>query len=135
MHDVLIENDQLKFYYTIEECLRNEQPDVLLLSSVLQYLDKPYDWIEKFTKLNFQSIIIDRTCFIQNYTDMITIQNVPEFIYKASYPMWLFNKEKFWNSFKEYSIISEFSSYADVDYIIHGKVISWSGLILEKKYL
>ncbi len=127
------ESDQLKFYYTVDECLQNEQPNVLVLSSVLQYLEKPYEWIEKLLKLNLKYIIIDRTPFINNSMDIITIQNVPESIYKASYPMWFFNKENFLNKFKEYNIISEFSSYADNDYLINGKVGSWAGIILEKK--
>jgi putative methyltransferase (TIGR04325 family) len=126
------ESDQLKFYYTIDECLLNERPNVLVLSSVLQYLNKPYEWIEKLIKLNFKYIIIDRTPFINNSMYIVNIQNVPDSIYKASYTMWFFNKENFLNKFKNYKIISEYSSYADNDYLINGKVGSWAGIILEK---
>ena len=126
------ESNYLKFYYTLDECLQNEQPNVLLLSSVLQYLDKPYEWIEKLIKLNFNYIIIDRTSFTDNSRDIITIQSVPESIYKASYPMWFFGKENLLNKFKNYKIVSEFSSYAENDCIINGNVGSWAGMILEK---
>ena len=89
------ENEQLKFYYTIEECLAKHNPNVILLSGVLQYLEKPYEWLEKFVALNIQYIIVDRTAFVEAERDILTIQNVPESIYKASYPAWFFNESLF----------------------------------------
>ena len=44
-----IQDQNLNFFYTIEEALLNAKPDVLLLSSVIQYLEKPYEFIEKST--------------------------------------------------------------------------------------
>jgi putative methyltransferase (TIGR04325 family) len=128
------ESDQLKFYYTIDECLQNAQPNVLLLSSVLQYLEEPHEWIEKFSKLNFKYIVIDRTPFINNHNDILTIQNVPGDIYKASYPSWFFDKEKVLNSFNNYFLISEFQNEFSKDYLINNISAKWVGMILEKKH-
>lgn len=89
------EDEHLKFYYTIEECLANNKPNVLLLSSVLQYLEQPYEWIDKFIDLNIPYIIIDRTAFIERESDIITLQKVPKKIYQASYPCWFFNESTF----------------------------------------
>ncbi len=37
------ENDILKFFLTIDTCLSDTQPNVILLSGVLQYLENPYE--------------------------------------------------------------------------------------------
>jgi len=91
----------LKFYYTVEDCLAENAPNVILLCSVLQYLENPHLWLSKLTNLNVPTIIIDRTGFIQKENDRITIQNVPQSIYKASYPCWYFNESQFIDFFNE----------------------------------
>ncbi len=93
-------DDILKFYHTIEQCLVENRPNVLLLSSVIQYLEEPYVWLKKFQDIGIPTIIIDRTGFLENESDRITVQNVPQSIYKASYPCWFFNTSKFVESFK-----------------------------------
>ena len=109
-----IEDEQLKFYYTIEEALQNNKAQTLLLSSVIQYFEKPYDLIEKCLSYNFDYIIIDRTAFMEGDKERITVQIVPEFIYKASYPAWFLNEQKFVNAFKmKYRLINNFDSNFD----------------------
>ncbi|MFM9987027.1 TIGR04325 family methyltransferase [Flavobacterium sp.] len=125
------ENEQLKFYHTIEECTQNSKPNVLLLSSVLQYLENPNQWIEKFNNLQIEYIIIDRTAFIDSDEDILTIQNVPESIYKASYPAWFFNKEKLIKKFKNYIFIAEINNSFTQDAIINNKKAEWTGMILK----
>jgi putative methyltransferase (TIGR04325 family) len=115
----LFEDDQLKFYSTIEECIAIHKPNVLLLSGVLQYLEKPYEWIEKFVGLGIPYIILDRTSFVESETDILTIQNVPESIYHASYPAWFFNESNFINQFKEYSVLGNFESFCDRRIIVN----------------
>lgn len=105
-----LEDQILKFYDTIEECLEENQPNVILLSSVLQYIEKPYDLLKKIMKHKFKFIIFDRTPFIIG-KDRITIQKVHPSIYKASYPCWFFNENKLLNYlFTEYSMIFEFEA-------------------------
>ncbi|MFH1827611.1 MAG: methyltransferase, TIGR04325 family [bacterium] len=102
---------QLKFYYDIETCLRENHSNVILFSSVIQYLNKPYQFLEKILNYNFQYIIFDNTAFTNTEADRITIQKVSPKIYEASYPSWFFNKEKFLILFKEkYELIAEFQS-------------------------
>lgn len=127
------EDDHLKFYGTIEECLAKHRPNVLLISSVLQYLEKPYEWLEMFLELNIPYIIIDRTAFVDNQQDILTIQNVPEEIYKASYPAWFFGgKLKRSLIEKRYSLI-EFDNGFTAPTIINGvKKAFWQGIIIKK---
>lgn len=129
------EDEQLKFYYTIEECMIKFKPNVLLLSGVLQYLEKPCEWIEKFITLNIPYIIIDRTAFIEAEQDILTVQNVPENIYKANYPAWFFNIKNFKEQFKKYEIIASFNAHEGyVIYLENGSTASYKGFILKYNY-
>ncbi len=106
-----IANDQLHFYESIEECLKTQQVNTILMSSVIQYIEQPYDLIEKIIKNKFEFIIIDRTPFLLTGNDRITIQKVQPMIYKATYPCWFFNKDKFVKYFaNKYELITEFGS-------------------------
>jgi len=107
----LFENDQLKFYYSIKGCLDIHPCSVLLLSSVLQYLENPESFIKEILLFNFEYIIFDRTSFIKSVQHRLTIQNVPPEIYSASYPCWFFNESKLMESFrKKYDIQYSFNA-------------------------
>lgn len=109
-----IATEGLFFYHTIQEALKLQNNQVLLLSSVIPYFKEPYNLIEKMLELNFEFIIIDRTAFIEGDNERITKQIVPEFIYKASYPAWFLNEKKFIQSFTEkYELLNEFMSAFD----------------------
>ena len=90
-----IQGEQLRFYKTIEECLSENQPNVILLSSVLQYLESPADLISELNKVGALCLIIDRTPFTLQAKDKLVVQKVPAAIYSASYPMWIFSLSKF----------------------------------------
>ena len=85
---------RLKFYYTIDDCLNKNKIDVILLSSVIQYIEEPFGLLELIKSKSLDYIIIDRTPFIKG-KDRLTIQKVHPAIYKAKYPCWFFNKRKF----------------------------------------
>jgi putative methyltransferase (TIGR04325 family) len=124
------EDDQLKFYRTIEECIAEQKPNVILLSGVLQYLENPYEWIKKFIGLGITYIIIDRTSFVESEDDILTVQNVPENIYPASYPCWLFNENKFIRTIlKHYTLFLSFNAL-DISNLTESY---FKGFILKKK--
>ncbi len=105
------ENENVRFYYTLEDCIKKQNPDTILLSSVLQYLEKPYDLLEEIIDREFKYIILDRTPFLETGEDKITIQKVSPEIYRATYPAWIFNFEKFLKFFsKNYELVSDFES-------------------------
>lgn len=87
-------NNNLHFFYDIKSCLDTYKIDVLLLSSVLQYLEKPYVFLDDIFTKNFEYIIIDRAPLLENNDDRITIQTVPKNIYEAKYPCWILNEKK-----------------------------------------
>ncbi len=127
-------NEQLHFFEDIGSCMAVKKPNVLLVSSVLQYLEKPFELLEKVQTYNFNYIIIDRTSFI-NDESRITVQHVPESIYVASYPCWFFNETHLLNIFsKKYDLIADFQSFADPNCLSEDKkLMQWKGFIFSKK--
>jgi putative methyltransferase (TIGR04325 family) len=84
------EDDTLRFYYSIAECLQAERPNVVLLSSVLQYLENPQAILEQILCSGIEYLIIDMLPIHQGPNDLITVQHVPKRIYAASYPFRIF---------------------------------------------
>jgi len=96
------EDDKLKFYFDLEDYLINNNSEAVLISSVLQYLENPYQLLEKIIDNKFKYIIIDRTPFLfDDYPDKVVVQKVSPKIYDACYPCWIFNKNKLINFFSE----------------------------------
>ncbi|WP_353674506.1 methyltransferase, TIGR04325 family [Synechocystis sp. LKSZ1] len=124
------QDNQLKFYENIDACLECEQPDVILLSSVIQYLEKPHEFIENIiNKYNFSYVLIDRLALIEDYDDRLAIQKVSPEIYNASYPSWFFGESKFLKHFQEkYELIFEFQGTDKVNILSKFK-----GFIFKKK--
>lgn len=104
-------DDRLNFYYDLEGCLKEQEPSVIIFSSVLQYLEKPYELIDSVLNLRLRYVLIDRTTFILNGNDRITVQRVSPEIYRASYPCRFFNLRTFIDFFcKQYELIEEFDA-------------------------
>lgn len=87
------EDERLRFYHEFDDAIAASGSETLLLGGVLQYLERPYDWIDRFLRAGFQSIIIDRTPFGRSASDRITVQRVPASIYSGSYPSWVFSEQ------------------------------------------
>lgn len=108
----LFENERLKFYRNLNECVGERHPDTILFSSVIQYLEKPYELLADVIERGFTYIIFDRTSFLKKGDDRITVQKVPPDIYQASYPAWFFNRNKFLDFLREkYELMAEFDSF------------------------
>ena len=90
-----IQDEKLRFYRTIVECLSENQPNVILLSSVLQYLESPTELISELNKVGALCLVVDRTPFALHGKDKLVVQKVPAAIYSASYPMWIFSQAEF----------------------------------------
>lgn len=88
-------DDVLEFFETIEECQAQVDVDVIFVSSVLQYLPNPYDWLGRFAQTHIPYLLLDRTPFIERDCDRLTVQRVPPEIYPASYPAWFFSRSRF----------------------------------------
>lgn len=67
---------------------------VLLLSSVLQYIENPLEMLRELMQLSWSHIIIDRTPVSEHPIHRLCVQKVPSNIYKASYPCWILAKDR-----------------------------------------
>ena len=123
----------LKFYHSIEEARRERQPQVLLLANVTQYMQDPHAFLDEIVGHGFETIVFESTAFIESNRDRLTVQNVPEHIYKASYPAWFLNEKKFLNHFKAmYSLHYEFYSTVNPPEWIEGGKVYWKGFVFKK---
>ncbi len=103
-------NDKLQFYNSIDTCLKTNEINIVLLSSVVQYLQSPYELLNEIQLTSVPFILFDRTPFV-NGPDRISIQKVNPKIYKAKYPCWFFNKSRFLDFMKvKYELILEFDA-------------------------
>lgn len=102
-------DEHVKFYPSITDSMAEGTSDTLLLCSVLQYLEKPYEFLHEIKVIGFKYVIVDRTPFLKEGDDRLTVQKVPPYIYEASYPAWLFDKEKLMKLFMDrYELVSDF---------------------------
>lgn len=88
------EDDELRFYASVAEAVAAQRPDVVLLSGVLQYLEAPYDLLIQLAAQRQAHVIVDRTPCSEAVDDVLTIQFVPSSIYEASYPCWIFSRDR-----------------------------------------
>ena len=78
------ESEHLRFYYDLRSCFMNEPIEVVLLSSVLPYLEKPFETLQQIFSFRVSHIIVDRTPFLlSGNRDRLTVQIVSPKIYKA----------------------------------------------------
>jgi len=84
----------LFFYESLPRYIKKNKPDVVLFSSVLHYLEFPFLLISLLKKKNIKCFIILKTPFFKNKSE-IKIQVNPSYIYKASYPIRVFNEHSF----------------------------------------
>lgn len=126
------EDQTLRFYNSIDACLAERKIDVILLSSVLQYIPDPYDLIKKIDSLYIPYIILDRTAVTEMEDDFIAVQQVPDQIYKASYPCYFFSKNSLLSSFQSYSDLAWFDSGFTTPSIINQIEAKWLGYLLKK---
>lgn len=104
------QDEKLRFYYDIASCAAVEKPQAILLSSVIEYIERPYLLLKSILDEGFEYIIIDRTKFY-DAPDRITVQRVPPNIYEASYPCWIFNRKKFLAFFEPgYELAADFEA-------------------------
>jgi putative methyltransferase (TIGR04325 family) len=106
------QDETLKFYSDIDECLAENEIDFVLLSGSVQYLPEPHIFLQKLAGYGFDFILFDRTAFNAANNDRLTLQVVPPEIYQASYPAWFFHQEFFLSHFSSvYKVVAEFPSY------------------------
>lgn len=104
----------IKFFNNIEDSLNYFYPNILLINSVLQYIENPKELLNKLLEKTPKIVLLERTFFSKDKTH-IKIQKISSRIYKNSYPCWIFNMEDLIEIFnlKGYKLI--FKSKSPID--------------------
>jgi putative methyltransferase (TIGR04325 family) len=126
------ENAELRFFHGVGEAVVATRPNVVLFSSVLQYLPEPWKVIDELIGSAIRYIVIDRTPFTETVRDLITIQHVPPSIYPATYPCRIFARQAFLDRLRtDYEILAAFNS-DDGSAQVGGTPFTYGGMILRK---
>lgn len=90
-----LQQGELSFHSSIEDCFARLRPSIVVFSSVVQYLPDPFGVLEHVRARGTDLMVIDRTPFHTATHDQVMVQKVPKWIYKASYPLWIFSETSF----------------------------------------
>ena len=82
----------LSFHERIGDCAAAIEPQVALLSGVLQMLEDPQAVLREIVATGVKTIVVDRNPVSSEPGDVICAQHVREPIYDASYPTWIFSE-------------------------------------------
>lgn len=102
----------LSFHYDLESALNkfNSDNSMLLLSSVLGYIDDYQNLLSSLLKQGFSYVFVDRTLVTSSDGNRICVQKVhPALVKKSSYPCRIFSEKSLIEIFFEYSYAIEFS--------------------------
>ena len=88
----------LHFYSSLNGYFKKKNPDLVLMSSVLQYLENPFKVLNYLLKKKVNYFLLLRT-LVHNKNEEIKVQVVPKHIYKSSYPVRIFNQSLLLNYF------------------------------------
>jgi putative methyltransferase (TIGR04325 family) len=110
------ETAELNFFPDMAACLAASPVPCLLLSSVLQYLESPYEFLAQTLKSGFTYVVVDRTPLSVTGRDRIVKQVVPPEIYAASYPARILDRQKLLAVFADdYDLVAEFPTLDGFD--------------------
>ena len=88
-----LQTEHLRFYHTVEEAMAAAPINVILLSSVLQYLEDAYALLKMLSALPASWLFIDRTPVLEG-RERIMVQHVPPEIYEAAYPCRFLDRQR-----------------------------------------
>lgn len=126
-------DQELRFAPTISAAVVDGAPDVIVLSSVLQYVENPYRLIEEVSATACRSIVVARTPCANIEQDVLTVQQVPASIYEASYPCWIFSCDKLRDAFlAQHRLVTSFEEVSG-QWAYDGGVFGLSGFLFDRE--
>jgi putative methyltransferase (TIGR04325 family) len=127
-----LQSEELSFYETIEECTGHISPNIIVLSGVLAYLSDPWKTLRSLLHLGAAYVFIDRTGLIASGNDRLTIQHVPNWVYRADIPAWFLSETKLLSLLREtgYVLLCDFTAIDH--YTLPGSEIVFKGFIGRK---
>lgn len=106
-----IADGRLAFHATLEDAWAASPPDLVLLSGVLQYVPDPEAVLARIVERRPAFIVIDRTPLNEADRDLLAVQQVPEGMGRASYPIRLFSRKALVAPLESrYRVVAEFDA-------------------------
>ncbi|MEN9403555.1 MAG: hypothetical protein RL091_2258 [Verrucomicrobiota bacterium] len=98
----------LSFHASLGEATAAGPVHVLLLSSVLPYVESPPAILAEVAAHGFRHVVLDRTPFIKGGKTRLVVQTTPPALGGGSYPCWLFDRDSLLAPLmKDYEVVSE----------------------------
>jgi putative methyltransferase (TIGR04325 family) len=127
------ESEELRFFESIREAGACGPIDAVLVSGVLQCVERPYEALAELAELDSAHLIIDRHPMADIAEDRIAVQRAPAYIYPVSYPVWIFSRERFMrNVGRTWCVVAEFED-EEGPWLCGGVQFGLSGMILQKR--
>ena len=121
----LCQNYDLMIQFADTLAQLTSKPDIIILSSVLQYIPNAEKVLEEVAELHPRVIIIDRTAFaLDNASQKWWIQNEPAYYeIPLSYPNRPLFVDNILYSLREYSVVEKWKNPFDPEYPPHGGLL------------
>ena len=128
-------DQNLSFFYNIDDCIKSICPNIALFGSSIQYIENSNEILSLITKsIDIKYLIFDRTPFNSGNKDIIVVQHVPKKIYKADYPMKILSLDKFIKDISQDWELAEISNGNNEDIIYYKKnKLKHKNLIFKRK--
>lgn len=125
---------ELSFAPTLQDLAPCTTAPVLLLSSVLQYLEEPAATLAALAALGGAQLVIDRTPLSADAAPRLCIQQAPKQVYDASYPCWIFSRSALLAQLEQHwQVLAEFPCEEGRHATDDGLAFEFRGLILERR--
>jgi len=128
-----LNQNSIHFFPSVTDYLKSETPNVVLLSSVLQYLPNPEQILHELLAIPASTLILDRTPMSATVSNIPCLQVVPQHIYAGSYPAWVFSKDWLRSQLAGWEILAEFDGIEPAGQTKRGVHFKWDGLIARKQ--
>jgi putative methyltransferase (TIGR04325 family) len=107
----LFTSNKLKFEPTIPQAVAAYQPNIAIISNVLQRVEHPFDVVNELAQSNITYLFIDRTPIITSHNNQVTLGTLPAVSDDKCFPAWHFSEVAFKLALqKKYRIINEFNA-------------------------
>jgi putative methyltransferase (TIGR04325 family) len=128
-----LNQSSIDFFPNVTDYLKSRTPNVVLLSSVLQYLPSPEQALRELLATPASTVILDRTPMSADSCNIPCLQIVPPHIYAGNYPAWVFSKAWLRTQLAGWEILAEFDGIEPAGRTKKGVHFAWDGLIARRK--
>lgn len=128
------ETEALRFFHRIDEATAQSRPHLVLASSVLAYMESPYQTLADLMQVSAPFLVVDRTAVVDRADDILSVQHVSKGLYgeKAAYPAWCLSRARLLSHLSgQYHLVAEFGAL-DPCYRVAGCLVTPSGFFLNR---